>query len=250
MNPRQRRGVLLMITSAIGAVCVFVLVIGYVQNVQADADAAVGEMTTVLQVQSDVEAFQPIAAASVRETEIPKKWATGAFITQLADLQNKVAAGRIPRGAYLQQGMLQDRPALSPGQREIAVMIDSETGVAGKVVNGSIVDVYSTFESISGSREGPCAVRILDRVQVINVGPERQVTDTRGNQPPEAGGGGGSGGVTSGALPVTFALSADETLRLTYAESFSRKLRLALVGGQEDTKPPANRLCNTPAAGR
>ncbi|MEO3822515.1 Flp pilus assembly protein CpaB [Actinomadura sp. B10D3] len=245
MNPRQRRGVLLMITAAIGAVFVFIMVIGYVQSVQADADAAVGEMTTVLQVQSDVEAFQPIPAASVREAKIPKKWASGAFITQLADLQNKVAAGRIPRGAYLQQGMLQDRPALRPGQREIAVMIDSETGVAGKVVNGSIVDVYSTFESISGSRQGPCAVRILDRVQVINVGPERQVTDTRGNQS-QAGG----GGVTSGALPVTFALSAEETLRLTYAESFSRKLRLALVGGPEDVKPPANRLCNTPAAGR
>ncbi len=245
MNPRQRRGVLLMIVAALGAVFVFISVIGYVSQVQADADAAVGEMTVVLQVQTDIEAFQPIAAAAVRETKIPKKWATEAFITQIPDLQNKVAAGRIPRGAYLQQGMLQDRPALRPGQREIAVMIDSRTGVAGKVVNGSIVDVYSTFEQITGARKGPCAVRILNRVQVINVGPERQVTDNRGNQAQSGG-----GGVTSGALPVTFALTAEETLRLTYAESFARDLRLALVGGPEDVKPPANRLCDTPAAGR
>ncbi|WP_067830966.1 Flp pilus assembly protein CpaB [Actinomadura kijaniata] len=233
-----------MVVAALGAVFVFVSVIGYVGRVQADANAAVGEMTTVLQIQTDVEAFQPIAAAAVREVQIPKKWATNAFVTQLADLQNKVAAGRIPTGAYLQQGMLQDRPALRPGQREIAVMIDAETGVAGKVVNGSIVDVYSTFESVAGSRSGPCAVRILSRVQVINVGPERQVTNDRAQQ--QSGG----GGVTSGALPVTFALTGDETLRLTYAEAFSRKLRLALVGGQQDPRPPANQLCQTPTVGK
>jgi pilus assembly protein CpaB len=249
MNPRQRRGVLLMILAAVGAVFVFITVIGYVGKIQADADAAVGEMTTVLQVQSNLEAYQPVTAAAVREAQVPKKWATSAFITNIADLQGKVAAGPIPSGAYLQQGMLVEAPALRAGQREIAIMIDAETGVAGKVVNGSIVDVYATFNSTqNGNRTtAACAVRILNRVQVINVGRVQPATGDSGRQ---GTGSGTQASNTSGSvLPVTFALNSEETLRLTYAESFARKVRLALVGGAEDAKPPFNRLCETPQAG-
>ncbi|MBG6087213.1 Flp pilus assembly protein CpaB [Actinomadura viridis] len=238
-----------MILAAVGAVLVFITVVGYVGKVQADADAAVGEMTTVLQVQSNIEAFQPVSASAVRQTQIPKKWATNAFVTNIADLQGKVAAGSIPSGAYLQQGMLLDAPSLRPGQREIAILIDAETGVAGKVMNGSIVDVYASFDSTQNGRQvtSACAVRILNRVQVINVGQVQQTSDAGGGQQQ----GGGSRQQTSGAaVPVTFALNSDDTLKLTYAESFARKVRLALVGGAQDAKPPFNRLCETPQAGR
>jgi pilus assembly protein CpaB len=249
MNPRQRRGVLLMILAALGAVFVFITVLGYVGKVQADADAAVGDMTTVLQVQSPIEAFQPISAAQMKQTQVPKKWSTAAFITNIADLQGKVAAGSIPQGAYLQQGMLLDAPQLSPGQREIAIMIDAETGVAGKVMNGSIVDVYATFDSTQNGREvtAACAVRVLNRVQVINVG--RVQAGTR-----EGSGAGGQDdeprqtSASGSVLPVTFALDSDQTLKLTYAESFANKVRLALVGGAQDAQPPFNRLCETPQA--
>jgi pilus assembly protein CpaB len=235
-----------MILATVGAVFVFITVVGYVGKVQADADAAVGEMTTVLQVQSKVEAFQPVTASSVKQTQIPKKWATGAFVTSIADLQGKVAASGIPVGAYLQQGMLLEAPSLQPGQREIAIMIDAETGVAGKVMNGSIVDVYASFESTQNGQRttAACAVRILNRVQVINVGQVQQTTET-GGQKQEGG-----RPNTGAAVPVTFALSSDETLKLTYAESFSRQVRLALVGGAQDTKPPFNQLCETPQAGK
>ncbi|GAA2421266.1 Flp pilus assembly protein CpaB [Actinomadura vinacea] len=248
MNPRQRRGVLLMILAAVGAVFVFITVIGYVGKVQADADAAVGEMTTVLQVQSNVEAFQPVTASAVKQTRIPKKWSTNAFVTNLADLQGKVAAGGIPSGAYLQQGMLLDAPSLQPGQREIAIMIDAETGVAGKVINGSIVDVYASFDSTQSGRQvtSACAVRILNRVQVINVGQVQQTPETGGGQQQNASNRPSSGA----AVPVTFALNSDDALKLTYAESFARKVRLALVGGAQDAKPPFNRLCETPQVGR
>ncbi|MFI0351592.1 Flp pilus assembly protein CpaB [Actinomadura sp. 9N407] len=239
-----------MILAALGAVFVFVTVLGYVGKVQADADAAVGDMTAVLQVQSPIEAFQPISAAQMKQTQVPKKWATAAFITNIADLQGKVAAGSIPKGAYLQQGMLLDAPQLSPGQREIAIMIDAETGVAGKVMNGSIVDVYATFDSTQNGREvtAACAVRVLNRVQVINVG--RVQAGTREG----SGGGGGQdneprqAAASGSVLPVTFALDSDQTLKLTYAESFANKVRLALVGGAQDAKPPFNRLCETPQA--
>lgn len=245
MNPRQRRGMLLMILAALGSVFVFITVLGYVGKVQADAEAEVGELTTVLQVQTAVQAFDPVAPAAVRPVQLPRRWKTDAFVTNIADLQGKVAASTIPQGAYLQQGMLLDAPTLQQGEREIAITIDAETGVAGKVLNGSIVDVYATFDATqNGNRTtGACAIRILDRVQVINVGtPRAQNGDTR--QPQQ------SNGTSASVVPVTFALQPEETLRLTYAESFARKVRLALVGGTEDAKPPENELCNTPRVGR
>lgn len=248
MNPRQRRGVLLMILAAVCAVFVFVAVAGYVGKVQADADAAVGQMTDVLQVQTNVEAFQPITAAMVKQVQIPRKWATDAFITSVTQLQGKVAAGAVPSGAYVEQGMLIDAPQLRTGQREIAIMIDAETGVAGKVTDGSIVDVYASFDSTQNGRQSTaaCAVRILDRVQVINVGQVQQTTDAKR----QGGSGSGSGGGSGAAIPVTFALGTQDALKLTYAESFARKVRLALVGGVRDPVAPGNRLCETPQADR
>ncbi|WP_019634362.1 Flp pilus assembly protein CpaB [Actinomadura atramentaria] len=243
MNPRQRRGVLLMAAAAAGAVLVFVTVLGYVGRVRSDADAAVGQMTTVLQAGADVAAFDPVTSAPLRQVRIPKKWSTGAFVTNVAELQGKVAAGAIPAGAYLQRGMFLDEPSLRPGQREIAIMIDAETGVAGKVRNGSIVDVYASFDSTqNGDRTtSACAVRVLNRVQVINAGEVQQ--GSRGDGKSAAQG-------ASEVMPVTFALNSDDVLKLTYAESFARKVRLALVGGSQDAKPPFNKLCETPQAGR
>ena len=239
MNPRQRRGVMLMILAGLGAIVIFIMIIGYVGNVQSQADARVGEMTNVLQLQADLDPYQPVTPDTVKTVQIPKRWVTGAFIQDLGGLQGKVAATKLPAGAYLQQGMVVDAPALKPGQREIAIMIDAETGVAGKVLPGSVVDVYSSFDATQANGAagtGPCAIRILNRVQVINVGQLRASTDKQS--------GGGS------VVPVTFALDPDETLRLTYAESFAKKVRLALVGGSQDPAAPTNRLCQTPSAGK
>lgn len=229
-----------MVVASLGAIFVFITVLGYVGNVRTQARAEVGEMTTALQLQSPVDAFTPITAAALKEVQIPRRWATDAFVRSVAELQGKVAAADLSAGAYLQQGMVVSAPTLTPGQREIAIMIDAETGVAGKVQPGSIVDVYSSFDSTTNgrTRTAACAVRILDRVQVIDVGQLRQ---ERGNGQQQA---------VSSVVPVTFALDSDETLRLTYAESFARKVRLALVGGSRDARKPFNRLCETPEAGR
>ncbi|MDL4772217.1 MULTISPECIES: Flp pilus assembly protein CpaB [Thermomonosporaceae] len=231
MNPRQRRGVLLMTVAVVGAAAVFVMVLGYVNQVRSE----VGRMTGVLQLQSEVEPFQPIQDGMLRRVQVPEKYLPATFIADPAEIQGKVAASVLPKGAYLQQGMLSDAPDLKPGQREIAITIDAETGVAGKVYPGAIVDVYATF---SGGNSASCAVRVLNRVQIIDVG------QLRTEQGKEAGGGGAT------VVPVTFALDPDATLSLTYAESFAGKVRLALVGGQSDAKPPTNQLCKTPKAAR
>ncbi|GLY85318.1 Flp pilus assembly protein CpaB [Actinoallomurus iriomotensis] len=239
MNPRQRRGLLLVIVAAVGALVVFVSVLAYVGRVRADARASVGELTTVFQVQSAVAAYQAVTVGNLRRVGVPRRWMSGAFVQSVAELQGTVAAADIPVGAYLQRGMVVPAPELQPGQREIAIMIDAEAGVAGKVKPGATVDVYSTFDAAQqGSSSAACAVRILNRVRVIDVGNLRSEPDAQQQ------------GVVNQVVPVTFALDSDETLKLTYAESFSRKVRLALVGGAKDATPPFNRLCHTPEAGK
>ena len=41
--------------------------------------------------------------------------------------------------------MIGSPPELATGEREIAILVDAETGVAGKISPGSIVDIVATF---------------------------------------------------------------------------------------------------------
>jgi pilus assembly protein CpaB len=236
MNPRQRRGVVLMALAGVGALVVFVMVLSYVGQVRDQ----IGSMTTVLQLQSDVPAFAPIDVAAVRRVEVPSKWSPDTFISDPARLNARVAATALPKGAYLQEGMLAPMPALAPGQQEVAIMIDAETGVAGEVTPGSVVDIYGTFQGQQGARTvtPPCAVRILSRVPVLKIG--QLQTETKS----------GSQGGGSSVVPVTFALSPDNAMRLAYAESFAVKLRLALMGSITGALPKNNRQCAVPEVGK
>jgi pilus assembly protein CpaB len=225
-----------MVLAGVGALAVFVMVLGYVGQVRDQ----IGSMTTVLQLQADVPAFEPIDLATVRRVEVPSKWSPTTFISDPARLNNRVAATALPKGAYLQEGMLSPMPALAPGQQEVAIIIDAETGVAGEVTPGSVVDIYGTFDGQQGAKTvtPPCAVRILSRVPVLKIG-QLQSDAKTGSQ---------SGG--NSVVPVTFALSPDNALRLTYAEGFAQKLRLALVGGNPGALQKNNRICTTPEAGK
>jgi pilus assembly protein CpaB len=123
--------------------------------------------------------------------------------------------------------MIVDRPALRPGQQEVAIMIDAATGVAGKITAGATVNVYATFE---GAREGdPDQSKIIvTGARVIDVG---KLTSL---EPDEDG----SRRDASEAVPITFALSALDAQRITYAESFAQRVRLALVAPGGDTAVP------------
>ena len=129
MNPRQRRGAMLMLLAGVGAVAVFVAMLSYVSAVRAE----VGDFRTVLQLNRDVKANASITESMVDEKQVPKKWLGGTFITDTDDLDGKVAVKDLSKGAYLNGGMVTNAPQLQEGQREIAILIDAETGVAGKV---------------------------------------------------------------------------------------------------------------------
>jgi pilus assembly protein CpaB len=233
MNPRQRRGAVLLILAAVGAIVVFVSVVGYVGSVRAE----VREKISVLQLTRPVAAYAPVDESAVRRIQVSAQgMPQEAMLTDLQELAGKVAATDVPQGAILEKGMFVNAPTLQPGQREIAIMIDAETGVAGKVQPGMLVDIYASFQQQNGTTQKSCAVRVISRARVINVG---RLQSERGQNPNDI----------SQVVPITFALTAQDSLKLTYAESFAAKVRLALIGGRGDeTNQVMAPVCAAPVA--
>lgn len=228
MNPRQRRGVLLMIVAALGAIVVFVSVASYLNSQQQ----RLGDHRTVLRLAEEVNAYQPVGPDMLEPVQVPAMYFDPeVFIEDLSLLEANrewVAATHLPAGVIMQAGMLIPQPDLAAGEREIAIMVNAETGVAGKVNRGSIVDIYATFTSLEDSP--PCAVRVLTEVQVLDIGELRSQED--------------ASGAVSGVVPVTFRLSGTDALQLTFAEEFSGKLRLALVSSEGGDDPGSPAFCS------
>lgn len=212
MNPRQRRGVLLILVTVLGAIVTFIAVFNYVQSVSSQ----VGPKTTVLELSKDVNELQGVTAADVTATQVPERWAPKNAVHDLSEVQGKVTASSYSKGAVLQTSMLQDPPQLTEGYREVTIMVDAETGVAGKVASGSRVDVVSTLQDPNNKQQ--TAQVIIQNALVTDVGVATKVEDESDSGDFKE----------SEAVPVTFALTPDESLKLAYAESFSKKVRLML----------------------
>jgi pilus assembly protein CpaB len=215
VNPRQRRAILLLALATLGLLGVFVLVAGYVADVRAQVDPKVD----VLVLTKPAKANSSVTDDMVRTERVPRRWAPEQALTDRGALVNLVAGTDLKADTILQEGMLEPPPDLAPGQREIAIMVDAETGVAGKIHPGSVVDIIATFAAREGGADASEVVvpgaRIIDVGVAVPKGgdkvPEQQ------QQSPES------------ALPVTFALSPQQDLMVTHAETFASEVRLALL---------------------
>ncbi len=232
MNPRQRRGVLLMGVAVLGAIAVFVLIAGYV----SDIGKRVGPMTTSYRFTGAVKKNQPITDDDLKAVELPSKWLPKAAIQSFDTSRGLVATMDIPSGAMLQEGMAAPPPELKPGQSEIAILIDAETGVAGKIQTGDLVDIYGTFSVRSTDAQG--ATEDVDQARVIVS--NAPVLAIGALQRVDAPGQNASDFEQNEVVPVTFALDRTDSLKVTYAESFATKVRLALVAPGTRSKPPGN----------
>ncbi|GHH21794.1 Flp pilus assembly protein CpaB [Streptomyces rubradiris] len=222
MNSRQRRGVLLLILSALCALGAFAGVLSFVH----DVNTKVGPETTAYRVRSEVKPYTTLDADQFEKVEMPRRWLSGNAVTDLAQIRGKIAVTTLRAGSLLQTDMIVDRPALQPGQQEVAIMVDAATGVAGKITPGSRVNVYATFE---GRKEGDpdqskvivTNARVLDVGRITALDPD----DDSRRRPTDA-------------VPITFALSTLDAQRITYAESFAQRVRLALVAPGSETSVP------------
>ena len=213
MNPRQRRGVLLILVTVLGAVVTFVAMFSYVQSISSQ----VGPMTTVLKLSQQVTELKEVTAADVVTEQVPKRWVPDDAIHDVNDIKGKVAAATLNKGAVLQTSMLQDPPQLAEGYREVSIMIDAETGVAGKVTPGSRVDIVSTVEDPNTKAQK--AQIVIQNALITEVGVTTKVQDKDEN---------GNFSEEKDSVPVTFSLTPEQSLKLAYAESFSKKVRLLL----------------------
>ncbi|MEW2447576.1 Flp pilus assembly protein CpaB [Streptomyces parvulus] len=223
MNSRQRRGIILLILSVLCALGAFAGVLSVVNDVKSK----VGPEVAAYRLKSDVEPYTPLAEGQFERIEMPERWLSENAVTDLRQVRGKIAVTRLKAGSLLQSDMVVDQPALRPGQQEVAIMIDAATGVAGKITPGSAVNVYATFE---GEREGAPAQSkiIVTNARVIDVGELTSLEPDENSRDREP----------TDAVPITFALSTIDAQRITYAESFAQRVRLALVAPGGDTTVP------------
>lgn len=228
MNPRQRRGALLIGAAGLGALVVFFAILAYV----GDVSAQVGSTRRALELTRAVSAYEPVTEDLVRVVEVPERWLPDAAISDPASINGLVAAADLPQGSLLQQGMVRDRPGIRSGNREIAILVDARTGVAGKVRPGDRVDLIATM---AADDQPSRAEVIVSDALLIDVGVTR---DSRDNDKSSE-----DFGEPQTLVPVTFALSVQDALKVSYAESFATELRLALRGGgDESTVPESDRV--------
>ncbi|MCZ0981102.1 Flp pilus assembly protein CpaB [Streptomyces diastatochromogenes] len=213
MNSRQRRGVILLLLSVLCALGAFAGVLAVI----SDVNSKVGPETTAYRVKDKVLPYKPLSAGDFEKVSMPKRWLPSTAVTDLRQIEGKTAVTELKAGSLLQSDMIVARPELQPGQQEIAIMIDAATGVAGKIDPGATVNIYATF---AGEKKGdPDQSRlIVAGARVLDVG--RLTTAAESND---------RAGRATTTVPITFALSALDTQRVAYADSFAEHVRLALV---------------------
>lgn len=218
MNSRQRRGIILLLLSVLCAFGVFAGVL----SVISDVNSKVGPETVAYRIKDDIPPYKELSAGQFEKVSMPKRWLPRTAVTDLSELNGRIAVTTLQKGSLLQDDMLVRRPALKTGQQEIAIMIDAATGVAGKITPGSTVNIYATFD---GQKQGSSAVSriIVANAAVIDVGrlTALEPTDDSRRQAGEA-------------VPITFALNTLDAQRVAYAESFATHVRLALVAPGSD----------------
>jgi pilus assembly protein CpaB len=230
MTPRQRRGVLLLVIAGIGAIIVFSAITGYVDGVRKDLNPK----TTVLVLTRSVPELQPIPPEAVRQRTVPAKFAGRQALRDPAELAGLVPNTPLQAGVELQQGMLVEPPALEEGQQEISILINADTGVAGKLQPGDSVDVLAAFPPDQTTRSPASARTIIRRARVITIGLPRSAARPNASAQDNAT---QSANGQQILVPVTFALRPTLALRLTYAETFASEIRLSLIRRGDESRP-------------
>jgi len=222
VNPRQRRGLLLIAISALGLLGVFVLVAGYVADVREEVDPKV----RLLALAKPVKANQAVTDDMLTTVEMPRRWAPATAVRDPAEAIGLVAGSDLTARSLLQEGMLVAPPELAPGEREVAILVDAETGVAGKIGPGKRVDIVATFPA--SERKAAQARVVVPAARIVEVGQVRlQGAETlREQQNADPG----------QVVPVTFALSPEEVLIVNYAEQNGSSVRLSLLRPGDDVE--------------
>jgi pilus assembly protein CpaB len=194
-------------------------------------DSKVGPEKTAYELNQDLAAYQALTPGQFTRVSMPSRWLPHTAVTDLGALNGKIAAAPLAKGSLLQSDMISAQPELQPGQEEIAIMVDAETGVAGTVYPGDQVNIFATFAA-GGQGQQPESRIIVSNARVIEIGKITEASQTSDQSDDRTVG---------QQVPITFALSAEDAQRVAYAESFATRVRLALVAPDSPSVPQAER---------
>jgi pilus assembly protein CpaB len=123
---------------------------------------------------------------------------------------------RLNTGSTISSDMLIPSSSLDRNEREIAINVNSVTGVAGRVRPGDRVDILAVFGEVEGL---PASVKMIDKdVRVVSIAGKQTVTRS------------GEGGLAEeSVIPVTLALSPEKAMAVTYAAAFADEVRLVAL---------------------
>lgn len=200
-------------------------------SVISDVNSKVGPEVSAYQLKSDVAPYTALSSGQFEKISMPKRWLSGNAVTDLSEVNGKIAVTQLRKGSLLQSDMMQRRPELQPGEQEIAIMIDAATGVAGKITPGATVNIYATFAGENDGQASQSKV-IVSNAKVLDVGKLTALEPSSD----------GKSNMGTEAVPITFALNTLDTQRIAYAESFAEHVRLALIAsGSDSTIRPGDR---------
>jgi pilus assembly protein CpaB len=210
--------VLLLALAAAGLLGVFALVANYV----SDVDTQVGPKVSVLVLSKDVKKNDAISDDMMTEQQVPRRWAPKSALNR-SQVIGLVAGSDLARNSILQEGMLVSPPQLAQNEREVAILVDASTGVAGKIEQDSRVDIIAAYPGDQNDAAKPNrSVVVVAGARVLAVGQPR-LKSSGGVQD------GGSQADPTQVVPVTFALTKPQELQVSYAQSFAQDVRLALL---------------------
>lgn len=224
MNPRQRQGLLLVVISAAGLLGVFLLIANYVSSVSKQ----VGPMETIVKLVAPLSPYQQVSPDDLGEVSVPRKWAPAGAITDPGPLLGEVSDSGLAAGTWLEQGMLVPPPVLSADQREMTIMVDAGTGAEESLQPGDLVDVLATYQGSAPGQRNFAKV-IVPGVRLLSVG---QLTTSASGQTSE--------------IPVDVAVSSQQVLTITYAQTFAQKITLAKIAPNSTTAAPTRPYVLTP----
>lgn len=219
MNPRQRRGVILMVLAGLSAIVLFFVSVNWVGSV----NAKVSPLVTTYQSAADIPAYSIIEEDDVKAVDVPERWVATSAATDPDALIGQRAAYNIDEGTYLGNDMLLPSSSLKEDEREIALTVDAKTGIAGRVQAGDFVDVYAVFADESGT--GGTSRVLVRNVRVVSVRGIETQTSTNDDSFAE-----------EQIIPVTLALPPESALAVTYADAFAVSVRLVGLPPGEASK--------------
>lgn len=225
MNARQRKGVLMVAGAVILGLCAFLLMAGYAGSVNAQ----VGDKITVFTFTRDIDALTEITDDDVESVQVPRKWVGEGTMTDRTFIGRKTYVP-VAAGSYVDASMLVPVQDLKTGEREIAINVDAETGVGGRIRSGDYVNILVAFEEQQGDLTVRTADVLIERARVVSYGGEREEESDEGG--------------LQTVVPVTFALSDQDSLRLLYAETFAKSIRLSKVPVGDPDQPAPNPVTN------